>query len=49
MQEAQETETDFNAENTESSIKDNEIDMQRLKQFNEYKEFKYLTKKNIFY
>ena len=54
MQEAQETEiepteaeiqTDFNAENTESSIKDNEIDMQRLKQFNEYKEFKYLLKR----
>lgn len=69
MQEAQEAETepteaeiqtDFNAENTESSIKDNETqldnemlekqiqaeqDRQRLKSFNEYKEFKYLLKR----
>ncbi|MCI7411608.1 MAG: hypothetical protein MSS67_07900, partial [Helicobacter bilis] len=50
MQEAQEadtepTEADFNAENTESSIKDNETDMQTLKQFNEYKEFMELTDK----
>lgn len=65
MQEAQEadtepTEADFNAENTESSIKDNETqldnemlekqiqaeqDRQRLKSFNEYKEFMELTDK----